>query len=111
MTLKLDGVMPSATAMFSGLTAREHEVAMLVARGLTNKEVARELGLTDGTVKLHVHNILRKLGEKNRYALLLKGQTTGKVKIEQSCAEIVGRPIAKARGEGARFVKPPLTTF
>lgn len=55
-----------------GLTAREHEVARLVARGLTNKEVARELGLADGTVKLHVHNILQKLGEKNRYALLLK---------------------------------------
>jgi DNA-binding CsgD family transcriptional regulator len=60
----------------NGLTAREHEVARLVARGLTNKEVARELGLTVGTVKLHVHNILQKLGERNRYALLLKGRAT-----------------------------------
>jgi DNA-binding NarL/FixJ family response regulator len=41
---------------------------------LTNREVARELGLTDGTVKLHVHHILRKLGQKNRYALLLRGE-------------------------------------
>jgi DNA-binding NarL/FixJ family response regulator len=57
-----------------GLTARQHEVARLVARGLTNREVARVLELTEGTVKLHVHNILRKLGEKNRYALLLKGE-------------------------------------
>ena len=53
----------------NGLTAREHEVAKLVARGWTNKEVARELGVTDGTVKLHMHNILQKLGEKKRYAL------------------------------------------
>jgi DNA-binding NarL/FixJ family response regulator len=52
-----------------GLTAREREVAMLVARGLTNKEVALQLGLSEGTVKLHVHNILRKLSLKNRYAL------------------------------------------
>jgi DNA-binding NarL/FixJ family response regulator len=58
----------------NGLTAREHEVARLVARGLTNREVARELGLTDDTVKVHVHNVLRKLGEKKRYALLLKGE-------------------------------------
>lgn len=53
----------------NGLTAREHEVARLVALGWTNKEVARELGVTDGTVKLHMHKILQKLGEKKRYAL------------------------------------------
>ena len=59
----------------NGLTARQHEVARLVARGLTNREVARVLELTEGTVKLHVHNILQKLGEKNRYALFLKGES------------------------------------
>jgi DNA-binding NarL/FixJ family response regulator len=53
----------------NGLTAREHEVAMLVVRGLSNKEVALQLGLSDGTVKLHVHKILKKLGARNRYAL------------------------------------------
>ena len=58
-----------------GLTPREHEVARLVARGWTNKEVARALGVTDGTVKLHVHKILQKLGEKNRYALYRRMRT------------------------------------
>jgi DNA-binding NarL/FixJ family response regulator len=58
----------------NGLTARQHEVARLVACGLTNREVARVLELTEGTVKLHVHKILQKLGEKNRYALLLRGE-------------------------------------
>jgi two-component system nitrate/nitrite response regulator NarL len=53
----------------NGLTAREYQVALLVGRGLSNKEIARQLGLSDGTVKLHVHNILRKLGARNRYAL------------------------------------------
>jgi DNA-binding NarL/FixJ family response regulator len=51
------------------LTPREFQVAMLVARGLTNKEIARQLGLSIGTVKLHVHNILRKLGATKRYAI------------------------------------------
>jgi DNA-binding NarL/FixJ family response regulator len=53
----------------NNLTAREHEVATLVARGLSNKEVALQLGLSDGTVKLHMHKILKKLGARNRYAL------------------------------------------
>jgi DNA-binding NarL/FixJ family response regulator len=53
----------------NGLTAREQEVATLVARGLSNKEVALQLGLSDGTVKLYMHKILKKLGARNRYAL------------------------------------------
>jgi hypothetical protein len=43
------------------LSPREREVAVLVARGLTNKEVGAELRLSDGTVKQHVHNIFLKL--------------------------------------------------
>jgi DNA-binding NarL/FixJ family response regulator len=53
------------------VSPREHQVAMLVGRGLRNKEIARELGLSVGTVKLHVHNILQKIGARNRYAVLL----------------------------------------
>jgi two-component system, NarL family, nitrate/nitrite response regulator NarL len=51
------------------LTRREREVARLVARGLSNKEVARELGLSSGTVKLHLHRIFQKLGVKGRSSL------------------------------------------
>jgi DNA-binding NarL/FixJ family response regulator len=54
------------------LSPREREVALLVARGLTNKEVARELGLCDGTVKIHVHSIFQKLGAKSRYHLIVQ---------------------------------------
>jgi DNA-binding NarL/FixJ family response regulator len=56
----------------SSLTPREHQVALLVGRGLSNKEVARELGLSDGTVKLHMHKILEKLGVRNRNDLILQ---------------------------------------
>ncbi len=54
------------------LTPREREVALLVARGLKNKEVALELGLSNGTVKVHVLNIFRKLGAKSRYDLIVQ---------------------------------------
>ena len=53
------------------LTPRECEVALLVARGLSNREVASELAISEGTVKLHVHKIMEKLDVKRRYAIIL----------------------------------------
>jgi two-component system nitrate/nitrite response regulator NarL len=44
--------------MMDPLATREYQVVMLVSRGLSNKEIARQLGISDGTVKLHVHKIL-----------------------------------------------------
>jgi two-component system, NarL family, nitrate/nitrite response regulator NarL len=54
-----------------GLSPREREVASLVARGLSNKEVARQLGLSNGTVKIHLHRVFQKLGAKSRYRLIV----------------------------------------
>jgi DNA-binding NarL/FixJ family response regulator len=48
------------------LTARELEVLRLVAKGLRNGEIARVIGRTTGTVKVHVKNILGKLGVDDR---------------------------------------------
>jgi DNA-binding CsgD family transcriptional regulator len=48
------------------LSPREYEVAMLVARGLSNKEIARELGISTGTAKLHTYRIIKKLGVKSK---------------------------------------------
>ena len=44
------------------MTPREREVMALVERDLSNYEIARQLGITVGTVKFHVHNILKKGG-------------------------------------------------
>jgi DNA-binding NarL/FixJ family response regulator len=51
------------------LTAREREVSELVAQGLSNKHIARQLDVSEGTVKIHLHNIYRKLGVMNRTTL------------------------------------------
>jgi ATP/maltotriose-dependent transcriptional regulator MalT len=51
------------------LTPREYQVAMLVARVLSNKEIAHQLEINHGTVKQHMHKIFQKLGVKR----VLKG--------------------------------------
>jgi NarL family two-component system response regulator LiaR len=48
------------------LSPRETEVTGLLARGRTNEEIAADLGVALGTIKTHVHNILRKLDVENR---------------------------------------------
>lgn len=51
---------------FSSLTPRETEILALLAEGQSNKAIARNLGISDGTVKLHVKAILRKLEVHSR---------------------------------------------
>ncbi len=57
---------PTLTGPLSDLTPRETEILMQLAEGLSNKLIARELGISDGTVKLHVKSILRKLNMHSR---------------------------------------------
>lgn len=55
-----------ASSPFDELTPRESEILGLLAEGQSNKAIARNLGISDGTVKLHVKAILRKLGVHSR---------------------------------------------
>jgi DNA-binding CsgD family transcriptional regulator len=66
--LRIFGVVPEAepTTAAPQLTRREQEVADLVARGLSNSTVARQLYLSPATVATHVSNILEKLGFSSR---------------------------------------------
>jgi two-component system, NarL family, nitrate/nitrite response regulator NarL len=57
---------PRAAAPFAELTPRELEILECIADGSSNKMIARALEITDGTVKLHVKAILRKLGMRSR---------------------------------------------
>ena len=54
------------------LTTRERQIVRVMAEGLTNKEVAQRLKLAEGTVKVHLHRIYRKLGITNRTALAVR---------------------------------------
>lgn len=59
------------------LSTRERAVASLVQRGLRNKEIAEELGLTEGTVKVHLHKVFEKLSVRSRTELILLTQNRG----------------------------------
>jgi two-component system nitrate/nitrite response regulator NarL len=57
---------PAVPQAMEQLTPREREILCLLAEGQSNKVIARNLGISDGTVKLHVKAILRKLGVHSR---------------------------------------------
>ena len=57
----------------SDLTPREQQVLELVEQGLRNKEIARELGIRPGTVKIHLKHIFEKTGIHGRYGLAISG--------------------------------------
>lgn len=56
----------SSTDNIYQLTSRETDILGYIAKGFSNKDIAQELGIVDGTVKLHVRAILKKLGVKSR---------------------------------------------
>jgi DNA-binding NarL/FixJ family response regulator len=57
---------PVRQADAAGLSSRELEILQGVAQGLSNRAIAKDLWLSDQTVKFHLHNIYRKLGVRNR---------------------------------------------
>lgn len=61
-----DMAAPKEVSPFADLTPRELEILCLLAEGQSNKVIARNLGISDGTVKLHVKAILRKLDVHSR---------------------------------------------
>ncbi len=57
----------------SELTPREHQVLEMVEQGFKNKEIALELGIRPGTVKIHLKHIFEKTGVRGRYGLAISG--------------------------------------
>jgi len=62
-----------------GLTRREQQLVHLISRGSTNKEIALELGLSEQTVKNHVHRILQKVGADDRITMVEICRASGAV--------------------------------
>jgi len=61
------------------LTSRERELVCLVAKGLRNKSIANTLSISEGTVKIHLHNIFKKLSIDSRLGMTLYARDKGLV--------------------------------
>jgi DNA-binding NarL/FixJ family response regulator len=80
MAQTLDRLMARETAVEHAaalLTPRELAIVRLVAEGRRNKEIARQFAITEGTVKIHLHNVYEKLEVDSRVALTLWAQNRG----------------------------------
>jgi DNA-binding NarL/FixJ family response regulator len=69
------------SALMEALTAREMEVVALIAEGLPNKTIARNLGISEHTVKFHVNAILTKLGAQSRTEAVVRATRLGLITL------------------------------
>ena len=78
------GTMPRASPspdLVEPLTSREHEVLEQMAAGLSNRQIAAVLGISEHTVKFHVSAVLGKLGVSSRAAAIRHGMRQGLVTL------------------------------
>jgi DNA-binding NarL/FixJ family response regulator len=68
---------PPRKAPASSLTAREYEVARLVARGFSNRQISDELVITEKTAKNHVQHVLEKLAVRSRAEVAARADELG----------------------------------
>ncbi len=61
------------------LTPREIDIVRMVSKGIHNRDIAQKLFISEGTVKIHLHNVYEKLGVEGRLALLRLAQEKGLV--------------------------------
>lgn len=73
-------------ARSEGLTTREIRVLMLLAEGCTNKQAARELGISEPTVKFHLKNLFRKIGVRDRRAAVRLARSRGWLDADAAAA-------------------------
>ncbi|MCM3520942.1 MULTISPECIES: response regulator transcription factor [unclassified Curtobacterium] len=81
--LRADGTLvetPRPDEVLDVLTAREREVFLLVAKGLSNQEIAATVFLSEATVKTHVRAVLTKLGLRNRIQVVITAHERGLVR-------------------------------
>jgi len=81
--LRADGTLvetPRPDEVLDVLTAREREVFLLVAKGLSNQEIASTVFLSEATVKTHVRAVLTKLGLRNRIQVVITAHERGLVR-------------------------------
>jgi len=93
--------------MTSSLTQRQREIIIMLAEGKSNKEIARELGLLEGTVKIHVRGILRNLGVRNRTEAAIAAVRAGYLSKRTSGPPTLAYSEANHKTPGASGSSPP----
>ncbi|MFJ9677929.1 LuxR C-terminal-related transcriptional regulator [Streptomyces sp. NPDC101194] len=74
------------------LTQREREVLLLLGTGLGNRELSRDLGIAERTVKAHIANIVAKLGQQTRtQAAIVSALAHGSLCADLSCSRHLGK--------------------
>src|SRR5262249_9745426 len=86
------GQQPGPDAPLSRLTDRERAVFTRLAAGLSNREIASELHLSHGTVKVHVGRILAKLHLRDRVQAVVLAYESGLIKPGPPCPTVSGAP-------------------
>lgn len=81
LTERLLGAPAAVEELSEPLTARESEVLALLGRGLPNKLIARELSISEHTVKFHVSSVYAKLGVTNRAEAVSQGARRGLISL------------------------------
>jgi two-component system, NarL family, nitrate/nitrite response regulator NarL len=76
-TLAVCGPSEPSTNAMAGLTKRQREIFALLLSGYSNKEIARHLGVLEGTVKVHVRAMMQKLGARNRTQIAILAARSG----------------------------------
>ncbi|MGF6723804.1 DNA-binding NarL/FixJ family response regulator [Paraburkholderia sp. GAS41] len=86
---------PRRTRLASGLSPRQEQIMRCVHMGSTNKMIARTLGISEGTVKIHLASIFQQLGAPNRAAAvaLYNGWLSAQLEVLRSDHESAPRPV------------------
>jgi DNA-binding NarL/FixJ family response regulator len=91
---------PRRTRLSNGLSPRQEQIMRCVHMGSTNKMIARTLGISEGTVKIHLTSIFQQLGAPNRAAAvaLYNGWLTNHLQVLHTSAESTTRPVMGQAG-------------
>jgi DNA-binding NarL/FixJ family response regulator len=79
------------------LTERERQIMRLVCEGHSNKEVARKLSVSEGTVKVHLHHVFEKLAIRNRTELVAYHFANATIPKRPAAASVKRRGVVQKR--------------
>src|SRR5258708_221727 len=100
----MDGYFGVGAVRFGTLSEREQQIMQEIVKGRQNKEIAKILGIVEGTVKVHIKTILKKCGARTRteavYKLVILDRTEGAV------ADLIAQVTRDAEAMAREFAGP-----